>query len=92
MHRSEVQVKGKVNAISMDQCTKTGLVFEDVVSSCELVNSSSVQAQVTGTVPTFAIDKCDGVQVKPLPIISRTVLTFPLLRNTAGCACLGSHH
>ncbi|MCJ1467942.1 hypothetical protein MMC07_006567 [Pseudocyphellaria aurata] len=58
-----MQIRGKVNAISMDQCKKTGLVFEDVVSSCELVNSSGVQAQVTGNVPTFSIDKCDGVQV-----------------------------
>ena len=61
----EVQVKGKVNAITMDQCRKTGLVFEDVVASCKLVNSSSLQAEVTGAVPTFAIDKCDGIQVRP---------------------------
>jgi len=58
-----VQVKGKLNAITIDQCTKTGLVFEDLVASCELVNSSSLQVQVTGLVPTVAIDKCDGVQV-----------------------------
>lgn len=70
----------------MDQCQKTGLVFEDVVSSCELVNSSRVQAQVTGNVPTFTIDKCDGVQVGCLLVADESichvhaeVCTFALL-------------
>ena len=40
------------------------------MASCELVNSSSLQTQVTGNVPTFAIDKCDGVQVGPCCICS----------------------
>uniref|UniRef100_A0A383VPJ4 C-CAP/cofactor C-like domain-containing protein n=1 Tax=Tetradesmus obliquus TaxID=3088 RepID=A0A383VPJ4_TETOB len=57
-----VQVKGKCNAISIDKCKKTGVVFEDVIASCELVNCSSVQVQCTGTVPTVSVDKCDGVQ------------------------------
>lgn len=61
-----LQVKGKVNAITIDQCTKTGVVFESLVASCELVNSSGLQVQVTGVVPTVTIDKCDGVQVTGL--------------------------
>ena len=39
------QVKGKCNAISIDKCQKTGVVFEDVIASCELVNCSSVQVR-----------------------------------------------
>ena len=58
-----MQIKGKVNAVSMDQCKSTRLLVEDVVSSCELVNSGAVKTQITGVVPTFAVDKCDGVQV-----------------------------
>lgn len=38
-----VQIKGKLNAITLDQCTKCGLVFESVVAACEVVNSRSVQ-------------------------------------------------
>jgi adenylyl cyclase-associated protein len=57
-----LQVKGKVNAITLDNCSKTGLLFDTVVSSCEVVNSSSVEVQCTGNVPTVAIDKCDGCQ------------------------------
>lgn len=59
---SVVQVKGKCNAISIDKCHKTGVVFEDVIASCELVNCNSVQVQCTGSAPTVSIDKCDGVQ------------------------------
>ncbi|KAK2079365.1 hypothetical protein QBZ16_003056 [Prototheca wickerhamii] len=60
---STIQVRGKVNAISLDRCTKVGLLFESVVSSVELVNCASVAVQCTGTAPTLAIDACDGVQV-----------------------------
>ena len=56
-------MKGKLNAITIDQCKKTGIVFDSLVASCELVNSSGLQVQVTGVMPTIAIDKCDGVQV-----------------------------
>ncbi len=59
-----VQVKGKVNAITLDKSSKTGLVFENVVASCEVVNSQSVEVQCTGLVPTVAIDKVDGCQVR----------------------------
>ncbi len=58
-----MQVKGKVNAITLDKSSKTGLVFENVVASCEVVNSQSVEVQCTGLVPTVAIDKVDGCQV-----------------------------
>ena len=52
-----------MNALSVDSCQRLGVLFEDLVASCELVNSTKVQVQVTGVVPTIAIDKCDGVQV-----------------------------
>lgn len=60
---STVQIKGKVNAITFDDCTKTAVVFDTVVSSFEVVNCTSVEVQVTGKVPSFAIDKTSGCQV-----------------------------
>ena len=59
----DVQVQGKVNAITLDSCSRTGLVFQDLVSSCEVVNCSSVEVQSTGIMPTIAIDKTDGIVV-----------------------------
>jgi len=60
---SVIQVPTKVNAISIDSCTKTGVVFGDLISSCEAINCSRLQLQCTGSVPTLAIEKTDGVQL-----------------------------
>jgi adenylyl cyclase-associated protein len=62
-HDCVVQVRGKVNAVSVDGCRKTGVVFDTVIASCELVNCAGVQVQCLGTVPTVSVDKCDGAQV-----------------------------
>ncbi|EGC37548.1 hypothetical protein DICPUDRAFT_53913 [Dictyostelium purpureum] len=58
-----VQIKGKVNAITLDGCKKTAIVFENAISSCEVVNCTSIEIQVTGRVPSVAIDKTSGAQV-----------------------------
>eukprot|EP01089_Gocevia_fonbrunei_P012964 TRINITY_DN319_c0_g1_i1.p1 TRINITY_DN319_c0_g1~~TRINITY_DN319_c0_g1_i1.p1 ORF type:complete len:482 (-),score=164.19 TRINITY_DN319_c0_g1_i1:65-1510(-) len=58
-----IQVKGKVNAITLDSCKKTGLVFENAIASCEVVNCQSVEIQVLGSVPALAVDKTDGCQI-----------------------------
>ncbi|PNW83037.1 hypothetical protein CHLRE_06g304100v5 [Chlamydomonas reinhardtii] len=58
-----LQVKGKVNAVSLDKCVRVGVVFGDVISGVEAVNCSSVQLQVTGAVPTLSIEKTDGAQL-----------------------------
>ena len=61
---SLLPVQGKVNAITLDSCTRAGLVFQDLVSSCEVVNCISVEVQSTGIMPTIAIDKTDGIAVR----------------------------
>ena len=43
-----IQIKGKANNITLDKCAKTGVVFEDVLATCELVNCVSMQVQCTG--------------------------------------------
>ena len=47
----------------LDQCKKTGLVFDSVVAGVELVNCQSVQVQIMGSSPTIAVDKTDGCQM-----------------------------
>lgn len=56
-----VIIKGKFNSVVMDDCHKTTLVFENIVSSVEVVNCKSVKIQVTGAVPTMLVDKTDGI-------------------------------
>jgi len=60
---STVTVKGKVNQITIDGCKKTGVVCDNVISGVDLVNSQSVQVQITGKAPTVSIDKTDGAQI-----------------------------
>ncbi|ORZ31027.1 adenylate cyclase associated N terminal-domain-containing protein [Catenaria anguillulae PL171] len=55
-----VQVKGKVNSVTVDNCKKSALLIDSVVSTVDIVNGKSIQLQVTGAVPTIAIDNSDG--------------------------------
>ena len=58
-----VQIKGKINAVLIDDCEKTSVVCADVVSSIDVVNCKSVEVQADGKVPTLLIDKTDGCQL-----------------------------
>ena len=43
---SVIQVKNKINSIILDSCKKCSVVFDSLVSSLEVVNCQSCQAQV----------------------------------------------
>ncbi|KAI8921196.1 adenylate cyclase associated N terminal-domain-containing protein [Powellomyces hirtus] len=60
---STIQIKGKINTVTMDNCKKVGLVIDSAVSTIDIVNCKSVQVQITGRAPTVVIDKTDGVQL-----------------------------
>lgn len=59
--KSTIQVKGKVNSISIDNCKKVDLVFEDALSQVEIVNSDSIKVQCIGNAPSINIDGCQSV-------------------------------
>ncbi|XP_072267748.1 adenylyl cyclase-associated protein 2 [Pyxicephalus adspersus] len=61
--KTTLQIKGKINSIIIDNCTKLGLVFDHVVGIVEVINSKDVQIQVIGKVPTISINKTDGCHV-----------------------------
>ncbi|KAI5478216.1 hypothetical protein MNV49_005384, partial [Pseudohyphozyma bogoriensis] len=60
---SVIQIKGKVNAVSLANCTKVSILLDSTVSSLEISNSPSFTVQVLGKVPTILIDGTDGGQV-----------------------------
>lgn len=62
-NNSTLQVKGKINSITIDNCKKVGLVFDDVVGIVEVINCRDVKVQVMGKVPTISINKTDGCHV-----------------------------
>ncbi|XP_059647684.1 cyclase-associated protein 1 [Cornus florida] len=60
---SVLQIQGKVNNITVDKCTKMGVVFTDVVAACEIVNCNGVEVQCQGSAPTISIDNTAGCQL-----------------------------
>lgn len=53
-------IKGKANSIIVDNCTKCNIIFESVISSCEIVNCKKIQTQVKGVCASITVDKTDG--------------------------------
>ncbi|XP_013886988.1 adenylyl cyclase-associated protein 1 [Austrofundulus limnaeus] len=45
-NQSTLQVKGKINSITIDSCKKMGLVFDDVVGIVDIINCRDVKVQV----------------------------------------------
>lgn len=43
---SVVQIKGKVNSVTLDNCKKTSVVFDNMLSQIEVINCQSVEVQV----------------------------------------------
>ncbi|KAM7479298.1 hypothetical protein LguiA_027511 [Lonicera macranthoides] len=60
---SVLQIKGKVNNITVDKCTKMGVLFTDLVAACEVVNCNGVDVQCQGSAPTISVDNTSGCQI-----------------------------
>ncbi|KAJ2676973.1 F-actin-capping protein subunit alpha [Coemansia sp. RSA 1085] len=58
-----LDIKNKINSVAIDNCQKCGVVFDSLVSQCEIVNCKSVQIQARETVPSVLIDRTDGAHV-----------------------------
>ncbi|OLY81704.1 Adenylyl cyclase-associated protein 1 [Smittium mucronatum] len=58
-----VVIVNKVNNLTVDKCLKTSVVFDAVVSSCDVVNSQSVKVQANFAIPLINVDKSNGVQI-----------------------------
>ena len=56
-----VNIFGKCKSITIDDCKKTQVLFDNAMASCEIVNSQGVKVQVREKVPAIAIDKTDGI-------------------------------
>ncbi|WFD34367.1 ubiquitinyl hydrolase 1 [Malassezia cuniculi] len=60
---SVIEIKGKVNAVSLVSCNKTSVLLDTLVSSLEITRCNSFAVQITGQTPTVLIDGCDGGQI-----------------------------
>lgn len=58
-----VQIKGKVNAVTLDHCNKISIVVDQVLSSVDIVECKSGQMQILAFSPTVVMDNVDGFQL-----------------------------
>lgn len=59
-----VQVTGgKLKSVILDKCEYCNVVFETVISACEIVHCKKIEIQTTGVCPSFSIDQTEGCVV-----------------------------
>jgi adenylyl cyclase-associated protein len=58
-----VQIKGKVNAVSLSSTFKVALVVNSLISGIDVVNSKKFGIQVVDKVPQISVDKSDEGQI-----------------------------
>lgn len=56
-------LKGKANAISIDNSPRLQILVETLVSSVDVIKSPNFAIQVTGSLPTVMLDQVDGAQI-----------------------------
>jgi adenylyl cyclase-associated protein len=56
-------LKGKANAVSIDNCARTQLLIETLISSVDVIKSPNFAIQVTGSLPTILMDQVDGASI-----------------------------
>ena len=56
-------LKGKANAISIDNSPRLQILIETLVSSVDVIKSPNFALQVTGSLPTVMLDQVDGASI-----------------------------
>lgn len=60
---SNIQIKGKINAVSISSTTKVALVLDAAISGVSVINSKKFGIQIVEQVPQISIDKSDEGQI-----------------------------
>ncbi|KAL8298584.1 hypothetical protein RB597_006647 [Gaeumannomyces tritici] len=56
-------VKGKANAVTIENTNRLSLVVDSLVSTVDVVKSTNFGLQVMGSIPTVLMDQIDGAQL-----------------------------
>lgn len=62
-NKTTIRVKGKGNAISIDNSSRASIVIDSLVSSVDVIRCPNFALQVMGTLPTLLLDQVDGAAV-----------------------------
>ncbi|QSZ35697.1 hypothetical protein DSL72_006819 [Monilinia vaccinii-corymbosi] len=61
--KTTIMIKGKANAISIDNSPRLSLIVESLVSSIDVIKAQNFALQVLGVLPTIMMDQVDGAQI-----------------------------
>jgi len=77
VNQTVVIVKGKCTKITLERAKGSAVIFDDVISIVEVVNSEKVQLQAEGVVPAIQLDKTYGatVFIQTLNGLEATIVT-----------------
>ncbi|KAI1119405.1 adenylate cyclase associated N terminal-domain-containing protein [Nemania sp. NC0429] len=62
-NHSTIILKGKANAVTIENTQRLSLVVDSLVSTVDVVKSSNFALQVIGHLPTVMLDQLDGAQI-----------------------------
>ncbi|KAI1348190.1 adenylate cyclase associated N terminal-domain-containing protein [Xylaria sp. FL0043] len=62
-NHTTIILKGKANAVTIENTQRLSLVIDSLVSTVDVVKSSNFALQVLGQLPTILLDQLDGAQV-----------------------------
>jgi adenylyl cyclase-associated protein len=62
-NNSTIIIKGKANAVTVENTTRLSLVVDTLISTVDAVKSQNFALQVMGTIPTVMLDQIDGASI-----------------------------
>lgn len=62
-NNATVILRGKANAVTVENTNRLSLVVESLVSTVDVVKSQNFALQVLETIPTVLLDQVDGAQI-----------------------------
>ena len=61
--KTTIILKGKANAVSIDNCPRLQILADTLVSSVDVIKSPNFAIQIQNTVPTIQLDQVDGASI-----------------------------
>ncbi|KAL2173872.1 adenylate cyclase associated N terminal-domain-containing protein [Thermothelomyces heterothallicus CBS 202.75] len=62
-NNATIILKGKANAVTVENTNRVSLIVESLVSTVDVVKSQNFALQVLETIPTILMDQVDGAQI-----------------------------
>lgn len=62
-NNTNIIIKGKANAVTVENTNRLAIVLDDLISSVDVVKSQNFALQVMGVIPTVLMDQIDGAQI-----------------------------